>query len=176
VHDDVDVTGSTGTTYCIYCGTPLVRRFLPDEERDRDVCEACGHIHYVNPIVVAGTIPEQDGGIWLLRRAIEPRYGYWTFPAGFMEMGESVVDAAIRETREELDLVIEIGPLLGVYSRATMTNVHIVFAATALSEPRGGKETLEFRLFRPDEIPWDDLAFWSTEQGLRDWNDRRQLR
>jgi ADP-ribose pyrophosphatase YjhB (NUDIX family) len=86
-----------------------------------------------------------------------------------MEMGETVEEAAARETREELNLRIALGPLVGVYSRAEVSTVHIVFCATAASEPTGGKETLEFALFRPDEIPWDELAFWSTHAALRDW-------
>jgi ADP-ribose pyrophosphatase YjhB (NUDIX family) len=151
------------------CGGPLVQQFVVEEERDRLVCGSCGHIHYLNPKVVAGAIPTENGKVWLLRRAIEPRRGSWTFPAGFMEMGESVEDAAARETAEELGMSIELGRLLNVYSLPTMTTVHVIYLARALSEPSGGKETLEFALFAPGEIPWRELAFWSTRAALRDW-------
>ena len=156
-------------TYCLVCGEPLVECYVEAEERERSVCDACGYIHYLNPKVVAGTIPVHDGRVWLLRRAIEPRRGHWTFPAGFMEMDETVEEAAARETREELGIRIRLDRLLNVYSRSSMTTVHIIYLAEALSQPSGGKETLEYADFVPDEIPWDDLAFWSTQAALRDW-------
>jgi ADP-ribose pyrophosphatase YjhB (NUDIX family) len=151
------------------CGSVMEQRFVPEEDRKRHVCVACGHIYYLNPKIVAGAIPVSDGRVWLLRRAIEPRYGAWTFPAGFMEMGETVEQAAIRETWEELSLEIRLGPLVGIYSRAEGGNVHVVFVAEALTTPHGGKEALGFALFAPEEIPWEDLAFWSTEEALRQW-------
>lgn len=162
----------TGSMYCGRCGSALLRRYVEEEERERLVCPACNHIHYINPHVVTGTIPETDAGIWLLRRAIEPRYGYWTFPAGFMEMAESAEEAAVRETREELGIEVRIRGLLGVFSRATWSNVMLVYEAHALSEPTGGRETLEFREFSVDTIPWVDLAFPSTREALRAWVDR----
>jgi ADP-ribose pyrophosphatase YjhB (NUDIX family) len=139
------------------------------EERDRLVCDTCGEIFYINPKVVAGVVPIRDGSVWLLRRAIQPRYGAWTFPAGFMEMGESVEDAARRETLEELGLQVEIRGLLGIYSRPESPTVLIVYLAHALGEPTGGTEALEFAPFPPDRIPWKDLAFWNTRDALRDW-------
>lgn len=163
------MTDLGAASYCTVCGQSLVEQFVPQEERERLVCSQCGHIHYINPKIVAGTIPIQDGGVWLLRRAIEPRLGAWTFPAGFMEMGESVKDAATRETMEELNLQVKLGPLLNVYSRSITSTVHIVYLAEAISTPSAGKETLDFALFAPDSIPWDDLAFWSTHEALRDW-------
>lgn len=129
----------------------------------------CGHIYYLNPKIVAGTIPVKDGRVWLLRRAIEPRRGFWTFPAGFMEMGETVEEAAIRETLEELNLHVEMGDLVGIYSRPEMTTVHIIYRTQAISEPSAGKESLGFRLFMPSEIPWGELAFWTTRRALEDW-------
>jgi ADP-ribose pyrophosphatase YjhB (NUDIX family) len=146
----------------------LEERFVPEEARQRHVCPSCGHIYYLNPKIVAGTIPLSDGKIWLLRRAIEPRYGAWTFPAGFMELGETVEQAAIRETWEELSLEVRLGPLVGIYSRPVAGNVHVVYVAEAISAPQGGRETLEFSLFTPEEIPWHELAFWSTEEALRE--------
>lgn len=159
--------------FCVQCGSRLTDRYLEDEERNRLVCVGCGYIHYLNPIIVAGTIPAQNGCVWLLRRAIEPRYGAWTFPAGFMEMGESVEEAATRETLEELNLPISLGSLLGVYSRRHMTNVHVIYLAAPLGKPSPGRESLEIGLFAPEEIPWDDLAFWTTQQALRDWQRTR---
>jgi ADP-ribose pyrophosphatase YjhB (NUDIX family) len=155
--------------FCPACGDRLQHRFVPEEDRERLVCEACGHIYYLNPKIVAGTIPVIDGRVWLLRRGIEPRLGYWTFPAGFMELGETVQEAASRETLEELNLEVKLGPLLNVYSRPEMSTVHIIFLAEALSEPSKGKETLEFASFAPSDIPWTELAFWSTQRALEDW-------
>lgn len=159
-------------SFCAACGRRLVERFVAEEARERLVCGACGEIRYVNPLLVAGTIPVAGGRVWLLRRAIEPRYGAWTFPAGYMELGETVEEAAIRETSEELGVAVSLGPLLNVYSRRATTSVLMVFLAETLGEPRGGKETLEFATFHPDSIPWDDLAFWNTEAALRDWVSR----
>lgn len=159
-------------SFCAACGRRLVERFVAEEARERLVCGACGEIRYVNPLLVAGTIPVAGGRVWLLRRAIEPRYGAWTFPAGYMELGETVEEAAIRETSEELGVEVSLGSLLNVYSRRATTSVLMVFLAETLGEPRGGKETLEFATFHPDSIPWDDLAFWNTEAALRDWVSR----
>lgn len=144
-------------------------RYVEEEDRDRLVCGSCDHIHYVNPPAVAGTIPETNGRVWLLRRAIEPRYGFWTFPAGFIEMGESTEEAAARETREELGMDIRITGLLGVFSRAAWSNVLVVYGAEPLSAATGGHETLEYRLFAPEEIPWSELAFPSTREALQTW-------
>jgi ADP-ribose pyrophosphatase YjhB (NUDIX family) len=143
--------------------------YVAQEEHDRLVCSVCGEILYVNPKLVAGLIPVQDGRVWLLRRAIEPRLGTWTFPAGFMEMAESVQDAAVRETREELGMEASVDRFLGLYSRAVSPTVLAVYVGTALTRPTGGLETLEFALFSREDIPWHDLAFWNTEDALRDW-------
>ncbi len=155
--------------FCSRCGQPTSRKFIPAEERKRDVCETCGHIHYVNPKIVAGTLPVDHRTVWLVRRAIEPRLGFWTHPAGFMEIGETVEEGAARETREELGMQVEVQKLLGVYSRTRMNTVHIVYLARPLSGPTGGAETLEFASFTPETAPWDRLAFWSTHRALRDW-------
>jgi ADP-ribose pyrophosphatase YjhB (NUDIX family) len=160
---------SSQPSYCTSCGHPLADRFVPDEGRNRLVCTYCGQISYVNPNVVAGVIPVANRRVWLLRRGIEPRLGAWTYPAGYMEMGETVEDAAKRETREELNLDVRIDRLLGVYSRPPMTTVVIVYVAEALSTASIGHETLEIGSFGPAEIPWDGLAFWSTRAALSDW-------
>ncbi|HZU11223.1 MAG TPA: NUDIX hydrolase [Chloroflexota bacterium] len=163
------MTVSAGTDFCPGCGGSLVEQFVSAEGRDRLVCTQCARIHYVNPAPVAGTIPVSDGRLWLLQRGIEPRLGYWTFPAGFMEMGETVEEAACRETREELNLEVRLRGLIGVYSYATGTTIHIVYAADALTEPSAGEETLAFAAFLPQEIPWSELAFASTRDALQDW-------
>ena len=155
--------------FCPACASPLASRYVAAEERDRLVCTNCAEIYYLNPKVVAGTIPVDDGRVWLLRRAIEPRFGAWTFPAGFMELGESVEEAARRETFEELQMEVNIGELLGLYSKPESPTVLIVYLADARSRPLGGAETLEFAAFDPDSIPWQGLAFWNTEAALRDW-------
>ena len=160
---------SAAPAFCSVCGNPLTTRFLPEEGRERQVCDMCGHIHYVNPLLVAGVIPVSHGRIWLLRRAIEPRVGYWTFPAGYMELGETVEEAAERETREELNMSVRLVRLLTVYSRSDLRTVHIVFVADVLSEASPGSEALECRLFERDAIPWDDLAFSSTHAALSAW-------
>jgi ADP-ribose pyrophosphatase YjhB (NUDIX family) len=155
--------------FCPACGGRLQTRFVDEEGRERPVCAGCGRIHYRNPVVVAGLIPVEAGSIWMLRRAIEPRYGFWTFPAGYMELGETVEEAAVRETQEELNLEVELGPLVGVYSFNHISTVHVIYGARALSAPRPGSEALEIGRFRPQEIPWEKLAFTSTRRALEDW-------
>lgn len=156
------------SVYCPVCGGNLERRLVAAEGRDRLVCPD-GHIHYENPNVVAGTIPVHDGKVWLLRRAIEPRRGFWTFPAGFMELGESVEEAAARETLEEIGLDVKLAGPVRVYSRPEASAVFIVFWADAGPDATAREECLEVGLFGPEEIPWDDLAFWSTRTALDDW-------
>lgn len=132
-------------------------------------CELCGYRALWSPEPVAAAIPrDQDGRIWLLRRALHEGAGRWTFPGGFVELGESVEDAARRETREELQIEIELGGLVGVYSRAEERVVLVVFAARALGAARVTGEATEVRAFAPAELPWDELAFWSTTRALRD--------
>jgi ADP-ribose pyrophosphatase YjhB (NUDIX family) len=132
-------------------------------------CESCGYGAYYNPKPVACAIPRDAAGrVWLLRRAFDPGAGRWTFPGGFVDLGESVPDAARRETREEMRIEIELGPLAGVYSRADDRIVLVVYEARALGTPATTEEATEVRAFAPAEIPWDDLAFWSTEAALRE--------
>lgn len=136
-------------------------------------CSSCGYGAYHNPKPVACTIPVDDaGGLWLLRRAFDPGAGRWTFPGGFADLGESVEDAARRETREELEIEVEIGALLGVYSRREDRVVLIVYRARALGEARTTPEATEVRAFAPDALPWGELAFWSTEAALREATGR----
>ena len=122
-----------------------------------------------SPELVAAAIPrDADGRIWLLRRAHHEGAGRWSFPGGFVELGETVEDAARRETREEMEIEIDLGPLVGLYSRAEDRVVLAVFQARALGIPRETDEASEVRAFAMDELPWDELAFWSTTQALRD--------
>jgi ADP-ribose pyrophosphatase YjhB (NUDIX family) len=133
----------------------------------------------LNPKIVSGTLPIQDGKVWLLRRGIEPRYGYWTYPAGYQELDETTEHAAMRETLEELGLRVEVGPLFGVYSRAGSHVVNVVYLARLSGDPHTPSltsEAIEVGLFAPDGIPWEELAFPSTHAVLRDWVARSQSR
>ena len=132
-------------------------------------CPACGYQLYLSPEPVACAVPrDAEGRLWLLRRALHAGAGRWTFPGGFVELGESVEEAAHRETREEMGIEVELGPLVGVYSRSEERIVLVVFEATALGTPVPSEEASEVRAFAPDELPWDELAFWSTEVALGD--------
>ncbi len=136
-------------------------------------CPHCGYGAYYNPKPVAAAIPvTEDGAIVLLRRAFEPGKDLWTFPGGFVDLGESVEDAAHREVREELDIAIELGPLVGVYSRAEERIVLIVYAARTNDRPRTTDEASEVGAFERAAIPWDELAFWSTRDALKDFLGR----
>lgn len=156
--------------FCPYCGTGLVPRLGKPGEPERAACPACEFVHFLDPKIAAGCIVEHDGGIVLLRRAIEPAYGKWVFPGGYVDRGERVPDAAVRETREEVGLDVRIGSLLDVYSYPGRPVVVVVYTA----EIQGGAlaaadEALEARAFPPNEIPWQDLAFSSTFDALRDY-------
>jgi ADP-ribose pyrophosphatase YjhB (NUDIX family) len=150
--------------FCPRCGQPAEISF------PRWIaCSHCGYTAYFNPKPVAAAIPVDDQNrVILLRRGFDPGRGRWTFPGGFVDLGESVEDAAHRETGEELGIEIELGRLVGVYSRAEERVMLVVFMARALGQPRTTPEATEVRAFAPTEIPWDELAFWSTEQALRD--------
>ena len=153
-----------GVRYCPRCGREAEIAF-PRSLR----CEHCGYGAFYNPKPVASAIPwDDDGRIVLLRRGFDPGAGRWTFPGGFVDLGESVEDAARREAREELEIDIELGALVGVYSRDDERVVLVVYNARALGAPRTTAEATEVRAFAPDDIPWDELAFWSTERALRD--------
>jgi ADP-ribose pyrophosphatase YjhB (NUDIX family) len=145
------------------------------EDRQRLSCEACGHIAYVNPRLVVTTLPiDEDGNVVLIRRGIEPGVGLWAQPGGFLEVDETVHQAAVRETWEETGLLVEPGDLVGLYTRLEAAVVTIVFEArivggTAAPTP----EATEIRAYAPDEIPWPTIAFRTSTWALRDWLDRR---
>ncbi len=146
--------------FCSQCGAPTSLKVPAGDELPRSVCDACEHIHYQNPKVVVGTIPEWENRILLCRRAIEPAYGRWTIPGGFMENGETVQEGALRETSEECGAHVEITSLFSVYSIPHISQVYLIFRANMRdSNFTGGAESLEVRLFHHADIPWEDLAF-----------------
>ncbi len=150
-------------------------RIPSDDDRERQICDHCGFIDYVNPKIVAGAVVEaEDGRILMCKRAIEPRSGFWTLPAGYMENGESVADGAAREAREEACAEIEIIDMLGMYSIPRISQVQIFFRAR-LATPHiaVGPESQEVALYHWDEIPMDELAFPSVRWALEDWRARK---
>ena len=156
--------------FCPRCSSGLESRKLKTGEPFRQVCPECGFIFYLDPKVVACGLIERDGRIVLLKRSIEPAMGKWTLPGGHVDRGEEVEAAACRETREECGLIVGIKNLLGVYSYPGRITVVIVYLAEVLSgDMAAGDETLEAGLFRRDEIPWDELAFPSIGDALRDY-------
>jgi len=137
------------------------------------VCMDCGFIHYLNPRPVAGVVPvRDDGSVLLVRRDIEPRRGFWVFPGGYMDLGESAEEAATRETLEEACLEVADLSLIGVFTRTEPGVVVIVYEGRAIGEAAVGEESSEIRWFARDEIPWAELAFDSTEWALRAWHER----
>ncbi len=146
--------------FCSNCGQQLVERIPEGDSRRRYVCETCNIVHYQNPKIVAGCLPEWKGSLLLCRRAIDPRYGLWTLPAGFMENGESTEQAAARETLEEACARVVDLKLYGVFSIPHISQVYMMFRAQLESEDFGpGAESLEVRLFEEHEVPWETLAF-----------------
>jgi ADP-ribose pyrophosphatase YjhB (NUDIX family) len=160
--------------YCSECGAPVELRVPPGDNLPRYVCGACGAIHYQNPRLVVGCVPEYEGRILLCRRAIEPRRGYWTIPAGFMENGETLQQAAARESREEALAPVQIGSLLAVVHVLHARQVHVFFRARLPRAEYGvGAESLEVELLAPADIPWKQIAFPSTEFSLRHYLEDR---
>jgi ADP-ribose pyrophosphatase YjhB (NUDIX family) len=151
--------------FCPRCGQPAT----VDYPRSMS-CPRCGYGAYYNPKPVAATIPVTAGGeIILLRRGFDPGKDLWTFPGGFVDLGETVEEAAIREAREEIQADVELTSLVGVYSRPDERIVLIVFAAQIEQQPQTTPEALQVEAFAPDEIPWQELAFWSTTNALKDF-------
>jgi ADP-ribose pyrophosphatase YjhB (NUDIX family) len=157
--------------HCPRCGTALASGPLPDEDRDRHACPSCGQIVYVNPRLVVTAVPVTEAGeIILLRRGIDPGRGAWAQPGGFLEVDETVTEAAIRETMEETGLVVEPGALIGLYSRLEAAIVVVGFEAHIVGgRARTNREALEIRAFAPDAIPWTTIAFNTTHWLLHDW-------
>lgn len=154
--------------FCSHCGASLSFRIPPGDSLPRFICDQCGMIHYQNPRMVIGCIPEWEDKILLCRRAIEPRHGFWTLPAGFMENGETTAEAAARETLEEASARVEIGAAFSMFSLPHISQVHLLFRAKLLDlDYAAGTESLEVALFREADIPWDTLAFSSVRNTLR---------
>ena len=160
--------------FCSNCGSRVVVKVPDGDFLPRHVCDACGTIHYLNPKVVVGSVPEYQGRILICKRGIEPRIGYWTIPAGFMENDETLEAGAAREAREEARIEVEIGSLLLLANVTSARQVHVFFRSRMLSPDFGvTHESLEVKLVPPEEIPWADLAFPSTEYALRRYVEDR---
>lgn len=156
--------------FCPGCGGTLEQRILRSTEPPRLVCQACGSIFFLDPKVATGAIFSVNGGVLLVQRAIEPSYGKWVFPGGYVDRGEPLESAAIREVREECGLDVRLTRLLGAYSTPGNPVILIVY----VGEVTGGtiqvdEEGLDARVFPPPEIPWDQLAFPSTSEVIRDF-------
>jgi len=154
--------------HCKNCGTAVVYR-IPDDgdTKERAVCTACFTIHYENPLNVVGTVPHWGDKVLLCKRNIEPRWGKWTLPAGFMELNETVAEGAARETLEESGAQFEMEGLFSLVNVARVGQVHLFYRAKLLSDAFDpGFETIEARLFTEEEIPWDEIAFRTVKETL----------
>jgi ADP-ribose pyrophosphatase YjhB (NUDIX family) len=153
--------------FCPKCGSTVTLKTPVDDTRERHICSGCNTIHYENPRNVVGTIPVWQDKVLLCKRAIHPRLGYWTLPAGFLEVGESTEAGAIRETVEEAGAVVEIGPLFSLLNVTHVEQVHLFYLAK-LIEPKyqAGVESLEVQLFSEKDIPWNELAFPTVRKTL----------
>ena len=161
--------------FCSQCGALNVRKLLEGDNRERDLCEACGAVHYQNPRLVVGTLPILGDKILLCLRAIEPRANTWTLPAGFMELGEAIDEGAARETQEVAGVRLEMGQRYTVINIPHVDQVHVYFLAKALGpELDPGPETLEARWYGLDDIPWDNLAFKSVSTTLKHYLRERE--
>jgi ADP-ribose pyrophosphatase YjhB (NUDIX family) len=168
---------SAAMKFCSACGSDRIELRIPEGDNlPRYVCGACGAIHYQNPKIVVGCLPEWDDRVLLCRRAIEPRHGLWTLPAGFLENGETVVAGAVRETLEEASARVVVGDLYTMISLPQISQIYMVFRARLLDLDFGpGPESLEVRLFGEDEIPWEEMAFRTIGRTLRNYFlDRKQ--
>ena len=163
--------------HCKNCGT-TVRYRVPDDgdTKERAVCPTCGTIHYENPLNVVGTVPHWDDRVLLCKRNIEPRWGKWTLPAGFMELNETTAQGAARETDEESGAKFEMEELFSVLNVERVGQVHLFYRARLLSDQfKPGHETIEARLFTESEIPWDEIAFKTVKETLEHYfADRRK--
>lgn len=157
--------------FCSRCGSPLTLGPVPGEERERLACANCGYVAYLNPRLVVTALPVTDtGGVMLLRRAIEPGYGKWAQPGGFLEIDETAQEGAVRETLEETGLLIEPATIVGIYSRPQAAVVVVAWEARIVGgSARETSESLEVREFAPAEIPWPQIAFQTTTWALEDW-------
>lgn len=154
--------------HCKACGSAAEYRVPADDNRERAVCVSCGAVHYENPLAVVGTLPVWGDRVLLCRRAIEPRHGYWTLPAGFLELGETTEQGAVRETAEEAGARIELEGLYTVLNVVRVGQIHLFYRATLKdTDFAPGAESLDVRLFAEDEVPWDEIAFRTVGETLR---------
>jgi ADP-ribose pyrophosphatase YjhB (NUDIX family) len=154
--------------YCSQCGETVTVRVPEGDNIPRHVCDACGVIHYQNPKIVVGCIPEWEDRILLCKRAIEPRYGLWTLPAGFMENGETVQQGAARETLEEANARVEVGALYALFNLPHINQVYMMFRSRLLDLDFGpGAESLATELLHKSQIPWDEIAFPVIYESLK---------
>ena len=155
-------------SFCTACGHSTIEKIPLGDQKVRKVCTHCGTIHYVNPKVICGALAIWDNKVLLCRRAIEPRYGLWTLPAGYMELFETMEQGAARETREESEAEVEIENLYCMYNIPRIGQIYVLFKTKIIDGKFGaGEETIESRLFEEHEIPWGELAFPSVERTLR---------
>jgi ADP-ribose pyrophosphatase YjhB (NUDIX family) len=159
--------------FCPNCGGSISRRIPERDNRERAICDDCGIVHYKNPIIVVGCVVESEGKILLCKRSIEPRYGYWTIPAGFMELGETLAGGAARETLEEACATVEIGHQFASVDVVDAGQVHVFFTGKLVGGFGVGEESLDTRLYSEDEIPWDELAFHSGRFALQKYFEDR---
>lgn len=154
--------------FCPCCGA-LLRQGIPQgDDRLRHICDACATVHYQNPKLIAGCIPVWQGRILLCKRAIEPRKGYWTLPAGFMELGETIAQAAAREAQEEAHVEVAIGDIFTIFNLPHISQVYVFFLAEMISGRfAAGVESLETRLFDEHEIPWSEISFETVHRSLQ---------
>ncbi|HZP86778.1 MAG TPA: NUDIX hydrolase [Burkholderiales bacterium] len=164
--------------FCSHCGSPVTQRIPPGDSLSRYVCDACGMIHYENPKVIVGCVAEWQGRILLCKRAIEPRYGLWTVPAGFLENGETTAAGAQRETLEEANARVEIDDLFALYNLPHINQIYMLFRGRLRdADFFPGAETLETRLMDETEVPWSQLAFATVRNTLIHYfNDRRNAK
>lgn len=146
--------------YCSHCGDALIQAIPSGDDRTRYVCPSCETVHYQNPRIITGCIPVYEDRVLLCRRSIEPRRGFWTLPAGFLENGESVAEGARRETLEEALAHVELDELYGVYDILHIAQVYMIYRGRLITPDFApGDESLETALFREEEVPWEDMAF-----------------
>lgn len=164
-----------GIKHCKACGGEARYSIPPDDNRERAVCTVCGTIHYENPLNVVGTVPAWNDKVLLCRRNIEPRYGLWTLPAGFMELSETTSEGALRETEEEAGARVDLLGLFTVLNVVAVGQVHLFYRANLRdTDFAPGPETIEARLFREEEVPWEDLAFRTVRETLGFYFDDRR--
>ena len=162
--------------HCKCCGAPTAYRIPADDNRERAVCSRCATVHYENPLNVVGTVPVWGSQVLLCRRAIEPRYGLWTLPAGFLELGETTEQGALRETAEEAGARVTLQGLFSVLNVVRVGQVHLFYRAELRdTDFAPGSESLEVRLFDEHEMPWDELAFRTVRETLHAYYADRVL-